>query len=85
MEKQIKAVERLYRIHELISKEHTETPDKFAKRLQLSRAHLYRIINILKDYGFPIMYDRNRQTFYYSESFKITVAQIEFSHIFGKK
>ena len=76
MESHIKAILCLLRMHELIQQEHTGTPDGFAELLRISRRQLYLMIDILKDYGALVDYDRCRQTYYYQESFEITVAQL---------
>ena len=56
-------------MHERIQKEHTGTPMEFAKAMQISRAQLYILLNILKDYGASVKYDRIRHTFYYCDDF----------------
>jgi len=73
MENHIKAIERLYRMHELILQENTATPDEFAKRLQISRRTLNKIIRHLNDSGIPIQYCRTRLTYYYAQDSKSSI------------
>ena len=58
-------IERLQLLHKLIDKEHTGTPDEFAKLLQISRRQLYNLIEELGQFGVEIKYNRVRQTFYF--------------------
>ena len=76
MENHFKAIHCFCRIHELIKKERTGTPDEIAKAMQISRRQLYKVIQTLKDYGACIKYDRSLQTFYYTDSFTINLGQI---------
>lgn len=67
----IKKIERYHKIDQLIQQECTGTPKEFAEKLGINRSHLYRLLNIMKDYGAYIEYSRKYQTFYYSKTFKI--------------
>jgi predicted DNA-binding transcriptional regulator YafY len=71
MDKHIKAIHNLRRMHDLIQKECTGTPGECADLLQISRAQLYRIINKLKDYGARIKFNRSRNTFTYNGYFDL--------------
>ncbi|WP_457617979.1 HTH domain-containing protein [Lutibacter sp.] len=64
-----KQLERLQKIDHLLKNECTGTPENFAKKLGVSRSHLYRLIEILKDYGAEISYNRKQQCFYYKKPF----------------
>jgi predicted DNA-binding transcriptional regulator YafY len=74
-------INRLCKLHELIKKEETGTPQQLADSLQISRSYLYKVIGKLNDYGAKIKYDRTRHTFYYKESFKITLCQIHLESV----
>ena len=76
MESHIKATECLCRMHELIKRECTGSPDDFAERLDISRRQLYRILAHLRDRGALIKFDRTRRTFYYTSNFEITVTKL---------
>jgi predicted DNA-binding transcriptional regulator YafY len=76
MESHFKAIERLYKMHELILQENTATPDEFARRMQISRRTLNKIIRDLNDSGTSIQYCRTRQTFYYAVKDNSDIAAI---------
>ena len=67
----IKQLERLQKLDHLIKKECTGTPNDFAKKLGISRSHLYRLIEILKDYGAEIKYSRKQKNFHYTTPFNL--------------
>jgi biotin operon repressor len=60
----------LQRIDYLIRTRATGTPKDLADRLGISECSIYRLIDRLKDHGFPIVYDRRAGTYYYTESVK---------------
>lgn len=53
------------RIHHLIRLKATGTPCQLASRLSIPIRKLHRILNGMKDDGFPICYDRNRERYFY--------------------
>jgi predicted DNA-binding transcriptional regulator YafY len=59
------------RIDHLIRTRATGSPDDLARRIGLSRRHLLRLISALREQGFPIAFDKCRNTYYYTESVKI--------------
>ncbi|MDD3721158.1 MAG: hypothetical protein PHW92_01540 [Lutibacter sp.] len=67
--KLLKGLERLEKINHLIKKECTGSPEDFAQNLGISRGHLYRLINVLNDYGSSIAYSRKLNSFYYQQPF----------------
>ncbi|HFA49584.1 MAG TPA: helix-turn-helix domain-containing protein [Bacteroidetes bacterium] len=62
----------LIRLHYLIKRKATGTPDELAKRLSISRSALYNYIEVLRDLGAQITYCRSRQTFHYYEEFELS-------------
>ncbi len=68
-------IERFRLIHELIAEEKTNTPGQFAKRLGISRAFLYQIIDTLKEKKIPIVYSRKKKSFIYT---KTVILKLEF-------
>jgi len=66
-------IDRIHRIHKLIQREATGTPDEFAKRFHLKRRQLYNILDEFKDYGANIRYSRTKSTFYYANDFEIMI------------
>ncbi|MDD3077939.1 MAG: HTH domain-containing protein [Paludibacter sp.] len=57
----------LQRLHELVLLEKTGTPQQLAKRLGISRATLYVMIDQLKSIDMEIVYSRKTQTFCYKK------------------
>ncbi len=64
--KLIEQIERINRLHELITHRRTGRPQDLAKRLGLSTSMIYKVIEELKNKGVPIEYSRQLQTYYYS-------------------
>jgi hypothetical protein len=67
-------LERIERIHTMVSQESTGSPIEFASRLGISRTRLYEIMDDLKLEGAPILYSKSCKTFYYEEPFHISVS-----------
>ena len=65
----------LQRIDQMIRTRATGTPKCLANRLGISECSTYRMIERLKDQGFPIAYDKTTQSYYYQEPVKW---QVEF-------
>ena len=68
---------RVVKIHKLILRQNTGTPAEFAATLNISRSHLYNIIDDLKISGAEIKYSRKWQTFYYNNSFSLEIDTIK--------
>jgi len=66
-------IDRLSRIHRLIKREGTGTPDEFAERFNIKRRQLYNILDEFKDYGAEIRYSRIKNSFYYLNDFDVSV------------
>ena len=58
-------IEIVAAFHAYVMHEHTGDASTFAKKLEVSRATIYRLIDELKDFGIHIEYSRERQTYYY--------------------
>lgn len=69
----IKQIERFQKIDEFIKVENTGTPIELASRLEISRSHLYRLLDTLKDYGAEVDYSRKIRSFYYVTPFDFSV------------
>jgi len=67
----IKQLERFQKLDKLIKMRCTGTPIELANKLGISRSHVYRLIDSLKDYGADICYCRKELSFYYKKPFKI--------------
>jgi hypothetical protein len=59
-------IERLERMHDLICRGATGTPDQFAERLGISKSMLMVNLAQLKERGGPIRYDSLSQTYRYT-------------------
>ena len=70
----------LQRIDHLIRTRATGTPTQLAERLDISQRKLYRLMGEFRDQGFPITYDKQADTYFYSEPVKI-----EFSILVGQE
>lgn len=62
---------QLGRIHNLIRLKATGSPKTFASRLDISERSLKRLIQQLRNQGFPVAYDVYRQTYYYEKDVKL--------------
>jgi predicted DNA-binding transcriptional regulator YafY len=63
----LKYLQRLERIDYLIRRKATGTPEEFAIQMNLSRSALMEYIREMKEIGAPIVYCRQRQSYYYKE------------------
>jgi predicted DNA-binding transcriptional regulator YafY len=68
-----KYINRLQQLDQLIRQKCTGTPKQLAGKLNLSERQTYICIEEMKDLGLPISYNRNRQTYYYTEPMKLSV------------
>lgn len=59
-------VDRLERMHDLICRKATGTPDDFAEKLGISKSMLMLNLAQLKEKGGPIKYDSLNRTYYYT-------------------
>lgn len=68
---------RFQRMDYLISRKATGSPDVFAAKLNLSKRMLFEYLSDLKELGAPLMYDRERETYFYDPcgNFKIKVEE----------
>ncbi|MEM9823199.1 MAG: hypothetical protein AAF985_19115 [Bacteroidota bacterium] len=64
-------IRQIERLDQLIRMKATGPPKKLAVRLDLSTRHTYRLINELKALGFPIAYNKDKQSYYYTNEVKI--------------
>ncbi len=64
----------LQRIDHLVRTRATGTPQRLAERLQISERHVFRLISDLREQGFPIAYDKQAESYYYSEPVKIEIS-----------
>ncbi|MGB5610211.1 hypothetical protein [Eudoraea sp.] len=67
MKQIIKQIAKLERVDQLIRLKATGRPSDLAKRLEVSEATVFRIIDTMKEMNAPIYYDLARQSYLYSE------------------
>ena len=60
-------IERFEKIDYLISKKCTGTPTQFANKLDISESTLFEFLNIFKENGAPILYNKFKETYFYEE------------------
>ena len=68
------SIQRISRIHKLIQREATGTPEEFADRLHISKRTLYLILEEMRSFGADIRYNRFRQTYYYAGGFEVILS-----------
>ena len=58
-------IDRLGRMDALIRRKATGPPKSFARKLDISVSTLYEYVAVLKDFGAPVSYSREKQSFVY--------------------
>ena len=66
-----KKLQRLKRLHGLVQLKSTGTPHQLARRLDVSLATVSRDIEWLRSIDTPIAYDRDRQTYFYTQEYNL--------------
>lgn len=51
----------------------TGNADRLSQKLSISQWQTFRLLNHLREIGFPIVYCRTTETYYYSEEVKFTL------------
>jgi DNA-binding IclR family transcriptional regulator len=62
----------LERVHQLVRLKATGAPKDLAHRLGLSESTLYRLLDEMKSMGFPITYDKARQSYCYEKEVRFS-------------
>lgn len=70
-------IEALERLHSLIRRKATGTPEELAERFNVSVGTIKNLLRILKDKELPISYCRNKQTYYYDYEVDIRLFVID--------
>ena len=68
-----KYLERINRMNDLITMKATGNPDEFSQRLNISRRQLYNDLEMLREIGAEIKYDKYRGSYYSGNSFDIDI------------
>jgi hypothetical protein len=66
-------LDRIGKMHKLVQRQRTGTPEEFAKQLGVSRTSLYELIDELRSRGAPILYSKSTKTFFYSQPYDIAI------------
>lgn len=66
-------IDRVNLLDKLIAAKRTGTPEELAKRINLSKSRLLRVIEDLKLMGAPITYSRQSKTYYYTTNYKMHI------------
>ncbi|NQX82390.1 MAG: hypothetical protein HRT66_10400 [Flavobacteriaceae bacterium] len=74
----LKEMERLRKLHNLIKSGNTGTPKELAMVLSVCESHIYNILEDLKEKGFPIKYSKSLKSYVYNSECEL---EIEFSVI----
>jgi DNA-binding IclR family transcriptional regulator len=59
-------INRFRKVDDLIRRKATGTPAQLAEKLDIAESTLYQFLNVMKDLGAPIYYDKIRQSYCYS-------------------
>lgn len=71
----LKYVDRLSRMHGLIMREATGTPEEFAERLNLSLSMLMLELQDMKELGASIAYCHKRRSYHYTKPFALVIGR----------
>ena len=66
-------IEKIALSHSLLIRENTGNAERFAEKLNVSRATIYNIIEELKSFDIEIEYSRPRETYYYKYPHKVKI------------
>ncbi len=67
----VKYFDKLKRMDDLISRKATGNSNIFSEKMSLSRRSLMGYLQAMKFLGFPIKYDRHRESYFYKENGKM--------------
>jgi predicted transcriptional regulator len=66
-------INRINLLHNLIKSEKTGSPKTLAKRLNIGRTSLYRLLEELKSHNAVIHYSRRKESFIYLNDFSLKI------------
>jgi predicted DNA-binding transcriptional regulator YafY len=73
----IEQLEALERLHLLIKRKATGTPEELAQLFQVSYSTIKNLLRILRHKGFPISYCRHQQTYYYDYEVEVSFFMVK--------
>lgn len=62
------------RIDSLIRIKGTGTPSELADKIGISERSTYEYLRLMKDFGAPVLYSRQRKSYYYKEDGRFTIS-----------
>ena len=65
---------RLGRIDQLIRIKGTGTPSELADKIGISERSTYEYIKLMKDFGAPVYYSRQRKSYYYKQEGRFLIS-----------
>ena len=65
---------RLSRIDQLIRIKGTGTPSELADKIGISERSTYEYIKLMKDFGAPVLYSRQRKSYYYKQEGRFLIS-----------
>ena len=68
----ITQLERIERINQLVKTKSTGSPAQLARRLNFSERRVYQLISLIKTLGGPIYFDKEYNSYCYSENIEFT-------------
>lgn len=71
---EISLIQKLKRLDGLIRRESTGTAVELSAKLDVSRSSVYRLIDILKNNGAPVSYNRDKRSFYYENQGRFIIS-----------
>jgi len=69
-------IDLVSRFHQLLLLEQTGNAEAFAKKLHVSRASVYNLIEEFKMNDIPILYSRYRKTYYYQHPEQVEIVLV---------
>lgn len=66
-------IDRINRLHQLIKRKATGTPETLAEKLNLSVSRVHQIIEELKIMEVPIAYSRTMKSYYYTDAYEVVI------------
>jgi len=67
---------RILRIDELIRIKGTGTPSELAEKIGISERSMYEYIRLMKEFGAPVAYSRQRKSYFYKIAGRFTISYL---------
>ncbi|WKK66005.1 DNA-binding protein [Lutimonas zeaxanthinifaciens] len=69
----LKQLERIKKIHNLIKLEATGTPEDLSKKLHISLRQTFSLLEQMRELEAPVKFNRKAKTYYYEREFDINI------------